>query len=71
MHKYAPKYRPISFANVPDGCELLETGRDAFLHYPIRAAVGDLPQGRHPFGVVGYPSPLTPKQIEDYELTPV
>lgn len=68
MHKYAPKYRPPGFATVPDGWELLETGRNGSDHFPLRS---DLPRGIHAFGLIGYPQPLTREQVESYELVPV
>lgn len=63
--RYACKYRPPTFATVPAGWVLLETG---LLAYDMRAARPDLPIGRSKFGVIGYDRKLTPEEVERHDL---
>jgi len=65
-YDYAPLRRPPSYATLPSGWELIETGRN--MCCPGRK---DLPFGNKPFGVVRYRRPLSTFELEQYELEPV
>lgn len=65
-YHYATKYRPPGFATVPDGWELIESGFRG--DFPLRT---DLPRGRYPYGVIRYRRPLSPAEIEQWELIEV
>lgn len=67
MARYAPKYRPPDTFTLPrKPWRIIETG-SAF-ELPRRP---DLRRGPHRFGVVEFDEPLTPEEIDQWELKPV
>jgi hypothetical protein len=53
--KYGLTYRPLGFAQVPEG-------------WVIKS---DLPDVRFTYGTVDYPRELTQDEVDGYQLTPV
>jgi hypothetical protein len=64
QHKYAPMYRPPSFATVPPGWVLVERPRMA-CGFDRRT---ELPLSEHTFGVIGYGQPLSDADIKAFQL---
>ena len=59
---YTPKYRPPMVGNVPPGFTLVEAPR-------IGRWREDLPVSSYTFGVISYPTPVSDKDMERYELS--
>ena len=63
-YRYAPKYRPPTFATVPGGWTLLERP-SLSCGFDRRT---DLPVSSYRYGVIGYDKPLSEDDVKRYEL---
>ncbi len=67
-YRYSNKYRPPGYATLPKGWELVERPSHPSAGYERRI---DLPRSSRPFGVVEFDRPLSPAEVEAYELDEV
>jgi len=68
QHLYTNKYRPPGYATLPAGWNLVERPANPAFGFERRA---DLPVSKYPFGLVSFDRPLTPAEVEAYELEQV